>query len=143
MQCLHCQKYIHEKPWNHLTNMLDYDEKGNEIFTDKYICGYICYRRLREGNILPSNLWQHIVNKEDYKGLISPIIPQKHQFQFLTHEELRGMGDDDVEKYYQERENQIYMDPELIDIHEELFNEDKRTEFLERESSGEETFDDY
>ena len=74
MKCLHCQKIINGKPWNHLTNILDTDEEGNGIYTDKYICGYICYRRLSEGNKLPKNLWSHIVNKEDYKGLISPII---------------------------------------------------------------------
>ena len=42
MNCLHCQKIINENPWNHLTNILDTDEEGNEIYTDKYICGYIC-----------------------------------------------------------------------------------------------------
>ena len=85
MQCLHCQKYIHEKPWNHLTNMLDYDDKGNVIFTDKYICGYICYRRLREGNTLPSNLWKHIVNKEDY------VIPKDDEELSIKRQENRGM----------------------------------------------------
>ena len=60
----------------------------NETFTDKYICDYLCYCRLRENNKLPSNLWQHIVNKEDYKGLISPVITQNKEFQYLTHREI-------------------------------------------------------
>ncbi len=143
MKCWNCEKNIEGKPWDHLKDIIEESEEGKILKVEKYVCSYKCCRRLHNDHMFPPNLWQHIVNKEDYKGLISPIIPQKHQFQFLTHEELRGMGDDDVEKYYQERENQIYMDPELIDIHEELFNEDKRTEFLERESSSEETFDDY
>ena len=43
---------------------------GN-IYTDKHICSYICYRRLKENNKLPKDLWQHILNKEDYKYLIN------------------------------------------------------------------------
>lgn len=142
MQCLHCQKYIHEKPWNHLTNMLDYDEKGNEIFTDKYICGYICYRRLREGNILPSNLWQHIVNKEDYKGLISPVITQNNEFQYLTHSEVKNLDIDQREKYYQEKEEQIVLNHEYLEIREELEREDMRTEEIEGNSISSDN-DDY
>ena len=141
MQCLHCQKSIHEKPWNHLTNMLDTDEKGNEIFTDKYICGYICYRRLREGNVLPSNLWQHIVNKEDYKGLISPVITKNNEFQYLTHSEVKNMDIDEREKYYNEREEQIVLNPEYLEIQKEMEREDMRTDEIENYISSEN--DDY
>lgn len=142
MQCLHCQKNISEKPWNHLTNMLDTDEKGNDIYTDKYICGYICYRRLREGNTLPSNLWQHIVNKEDYKGLISPVITRNNEFQYLTHSEVKNMDVDEREKYYDEREEQIVLNPEYLEIREELEREDMRTEEIEGNSMTSDN-DDY
>ncbi len=131
MQCLHCQKSIQGKPWNHLTNMLDWDEEGNEKYTDKYICGYICYRRLRENNKLPSNLWDHIVNKEDYKGLISPVITKNHEFQYLTHREIQNLDEDEREKYYDERDEQIVLNPEYLEIQKELEIEDMRTEEIE------------
>ena len=131
MQCLHCQKSIQGKPWNHLTNMLDYDEEGNEKYTDKYICGYICYRRLRENNKLPSNLWDHIVNKEDYKGLISPVITKNKEFQYLTHREIQNLDEEEREKYYSEREEQIVLNPEYLEVQKELEIEDIRTEEIE------------
>ena len=48
LECLHCQKTIHNKPWNHLTNIID----GDGINSDKYICSYVCYKRLSESNIV-------------------------------------------------------------------------------------------
>lgn len=145
MQCWHCEKNINEKPWDHLENIDDISDDGKPIKVEKYICGYICYRRLKGKNMLPSNLWQHIVNKEDYKGLISPIIPtnNNNKFCLLTHDELKCMDVEDVEKYYNERDKKLYLNPEMIQIHDEIVNEDKRTEYLERDSSGEEYPDDY
>jgi len=93
--------------------------------------------------MLPQDLWSHIVNKEDYKGLISPVIPCKNTFQFLTHAELKNMDEEDIEKYYQERDELMCMNPDMINIHDEQLKEDRRTEYLERESSSEENFDDY
>ena len=142
MQCLHCQKSIQGKAWNHLTNMLDWDEEGNEKYTDKYICGYICYRRLRENNKLPSNLWDHIVNKEDYKGLISPVITENHEFQYLTHREIQNLDEDEREKYYNERDDQIVFNPEYLEIQKEMELEDKRTEEIEEYSISSDN-DDY
>ena len=144
MQCWHCEKNINGKSWNHLENIQEVSEDNKLISVEKHICSYGCYKRLRETNILPTNLWNHIVNKEDYKGLISPVIPKKNnEFRLLTHEELKNMDVEDVEKYYQDRDDVIYLDPEKIKIHDELVNEDKRTEYLERDSSGEEYPDDY
>ena len=128
MNCMHCQKSIQEKPWNHLTNIYD---KNEDIYTDKYICGYICYRRLRQGNVLPSNLWNHIVNKEDYKGLISPMITQNEEFQYLTHEELKNMDIDEREKYYNKLDEQISFNTEYKEIYEEQIREDMRTSEIE------------
>jgi len=122
--------------------MLDVDEKGNDIYTDKYICGYICYRRLRENNKLPSNLWEHIVNKEDYKGLISPVITRNNEFQYLTHSEVKNMDVDEREKYYDEMEEQIVLNPEYLEIREELEREDMRTEEIEDYSISSDN-DDY
>ena len=89
-------------------------------------------------------MWNHIVNKEDYKGLISPVTPKKNnEFHLLTHDELKNMDVEQVEKYYRERDDVLYLDPETIKIHDELVDEDMRTEFLERDSSSEEYPDDY
>lgn len=131
MECFHCKKTIHNKPWNHLTNILDVDEDGKENYTDKYICGYICYRRLSECNVLPRNLWDHIVNKEDYEDLISPVISYKKEFQYLTHGEIINMNEDEREKYYDERDEQIILNPEYKEIRDEIEMEDKRTEGIE------------
>lgn len=134
MNCLHCQKIINEKPWNHLTNILDMDKEGNEIYTDKYICGYICYRRLSETNKLPKNLWSHLVNKEDYKGLISPVISKnKEMFQYLTHSEIQGMDIDERDKYYSEKEDQLIFDPICKEVREEMEREDMRTAEIEND----------
>jgi hypothetical protein len=104
--------------------MLDWDDDGKEKYIDKYICGYICYRRLSECNILPNNLWDHIVNKEDYKGLISPVITQNKEFQYLTHREIQNMNEDERENYYNERDEQIVLNPEYLEIQKELEMED-------------------
>lgn len=128
MNCLYCQKTIQGKPWNHLTNIYD---KNEDNYTDEYICGYICYRRLRENNKLPNDLWNHIVNKEDYKGLISPMITQNEKFQYLTHEELKNMDIDEREKYYNTLDEQISFNPEYKEIYEEQLREDMRTSEIE------------
>ena len=144
MQCWYCEKNINGKSWNHLENIQEVSEDNTLISVEKHICSYGCYKRLRETNILPTNLWNHIVNKEDYKGLISPVIPKKNnEFRLLTHDELKNMDVEEVEKYYQERDDILYLDPEKIKIHDELVDEDMRTELLERDSSSEEYLDDY
>jgi hypothetical protein len=143
MNCWHCNKSILGKSWNHLKDIKDVSEDGHIVNVEKHICGYTCYKRLRESNTLPQDLWSHIVNKEDYKGLISPVIPRKNTFQFLTHAELKNMDEEDVDKYYQERDELMCMNPDMINIHDEQLKEDQRTEYLERESSCEENFDDY
>ena len=145
MNCYHCEKLIQGKPWNPLTNIKDFNEDGECILVDKYICGYICYRKLREKNILPSNLWKHIVNKEDYKGLISPIIPKKHTFQYLTHAEIRNLSEEERINYYNEKDEQIEINSEILDLRNELEEEDRRTYELEESSSSdsESMNDDY
>ena len=142
MKCFHCQKNINDKSWIHLTNILDRDDKDNDIYTDKHICGYICYRRLKEDNSLPLNLWQHIVNKEDYKGLISPVITKNYEFQYLTHREIQNLDEDEREKYYNERDEQIVFNPEYLEIQKELEMEDIRTEEIEEYSISSDN-DDY
>ena len=46
------------------------------------------------------------------------------------------MDVEDVEKYYNERDKQIYLDPDMINIHDEIVNEDKRTEYLEHDTDS-------
>tara|TARA_B100000900_G_scaffold393263_1_gene389583 strand:- start:3555 stop:3983 length:429 start_codon:yes stop_codon:yes gene_type:complete len=142
MQCFHCQKNINDKSWIHLTNILDRDDKDNDIYTDKHICGYICYRRLKEDNKLPKDLWQHIVNKEDYEGLISPVFNYKKEFQYLTIQEIRNMDIDEREKYFNERDEQIVLNPEYKEIRDEIEREDMRTAEIEDYSISSEN-DDY
>jgi len=144
MNCYHCEKNIQGKPWNHLTNIKVINEDDKCVSVDKYICSYICYRRLDEKNMLPKNLWNHIVNKEDYKGLISPIIPKKNTFQYLTHEEIMNLNENERNKYYNEKEDQIEINSELVDFRNELEREEQRIFELEEYSSSDtEIYDDY
>ena len=144
MNCWYCEKYINEKPWDHLKDIDDISEDGKNIKVEKYVCSYKCCKRLHEEHRFPKNLWKHIVNKEDYKGLISPVIPRKgNEFCLLTHDELKCMDEEDIEKYYNERDEQIYLNPDMIKIHDEIVNEDKITEYLECDSSSEGYPDDY
>lgn len=144
MNCWHCEKIIDGKPWDHLENIDDISEDERNIKVNKYVCSYRCCKRLHEEHKYPKNLWQHIVNKEDYKGLISPVIQKKEkEFCLLTHDELKCMDVEDINKYYNERDSLLYLDPELIKIHDEIVSEDKRTELLENINSSEEYLDDY
>jgi hypothetical protein len=143
MECWNCETVINGKPWDHLKDINEVSEDGKIVRVDKYVCSYRCCKRLHEDHKFPKNLWQHIVNKEDYNGLISPILPTNdNKFCLLTHDELKNMDIEDVEKYYTERDEQLYLDPEMITIHDEIINEDKRTEFLECDNESEE-YDDY
>jgi hypothetical protein len=144
MNCWYCNENIKGEPWDHLNNIDDVSEDGKHIKTEKYVCSYKCCKRLHEEHRFPKNLWQHIVNKEDYKGLISPVIPKKdNEICLLTHDELKYMDVEDIEKYYNERDKQLYLDPEIIKLHDAMVNEDKRTEYLEFDSSSEDHLDDY
>ena len=85
MNCCHCHKTINEKPWLHLTNIVSLNEDKGQMLVDKYICGYSCYKRLYESDSLPKKLFPHIVNKEDYEGLIRPVPRiKKKEFTYLS-----------------------------------------------------------
>ena len=136
MQCLYCQKNIHKNPWNHLTNL---DEETNK---DKYICSYVCYKRLSESNKIPKNLWPHIVNQEDYIDIINPVLPKEKEFQYLTHDELLEMNDKQRENYFKIKDEQIEYDSELTKIREDNEKEDKYIYELENNYIFTEELDD-
>ena len=143
MQCYNCSKNINGKSWLELSNILSVNEKGNEFYENKHICGYICYRRLSEKNKLPKNLWKHTVNKEDYKGLINPIIPKKREFQYLSFEEVNNLNEHDRENYFYQKDKQISLDPEILELRDEMYKEDEYTKSLEEYSSDSSFLDDY
>ena len=138
MKCYHCQKSITKKPWNHLTDIHD---KDKDTIGDKYICSYVCYKRLSENNKLPKDLWHHIVNKEDYEGLINPVLLRAKEFQYLTHDEISEMNDSEKEKYFREKSEQVEYDSKMTEFREELEREDRRTSELETGSVSD--IDDY
>jgi len=88
-------------------------------------------------------MWPHIVNKEDYRGLISPVVSNKVDFQYLTHEEISEMNDIEKEIYYKEKDKQTEFDAEISEIREELEREDIRTSQIENVSDSEDIIDDY
>jgi hypothetical protein len=143
MNCWNCNSQITNRPWNHLANIQEIDENDKDIYVDKYICGYSCYCRLSEKNILPRKMWPHIVNKEDYRGLIRPVVSNKVDFQYLTHGEISEMNDIEKEIYYKEKDKQIEFDAEISEIREELEREDIRTSQIENVSDSEDIIDDY
>ena len=132
------------KSWLHLTDIPDVSEDSSIIMKDKHICGYSCYKRLAESQSLPNNLWSHIVNKEDYEGLLRPIMTQsKKSFEYLTAGEIHNLDDSEKEKYYKEKDEQIEINPLLKEVRDELFMEDERTAYLEQVSSDSDYIDDY
>ena len=137
MNCLNCKKEIKNKPWLHLSKILLIDKDNKSSYTDKYICGYSCYKRLYESDKLPINLSNHIVNKEDYKDLIHPIIHKiKKEFEYLSFDEIQELNDIDKEIYYSEKEKQIHINPISLEINEEIINDDKRIYMIENMSDS-------
>ena len=145
MNCYHCQTNIRQKkPWLHLTNIVSVDEDNNESFKDKYICGYSCYCRLSESNDLPNNLWSHIVNKEDYKDIIHPVMNNtKYHFRYLTENEILNLNEKEKDIYLKEEQHQIIINPLSYEIYNEIQREDKYTSMIENMISDEDLIDDY
>ena len=145
MNCSHCHKKINDKSWLHLSNIPSKNEEGNNIFIDKYICSYSCYKKLYDSNSIPINFSSHIVNKEDYKDLIRPIpIQRKKEFEYLTFDEINQLSEENKLKYFSENKEQIHLNPITYEIYDEINLEDKKTFYLESLSSDDEViYDDY
>jgi len=144
MNCLHCNKDI-TVSWLHLTNLPDLPDLltpemsvgSNMRVKDKHICGYSCYKRLSDSNMLPRSLWSHIVNKEDYTGLIRPVTTvQLRKFEYLTVHEINQLNDIEKEEYFMTKEEQIEIDPLMKQIRDDIDLEDERTSHIEEYSSG-------
>ena len=146
MNCLHCQKNITGKPWIHLDNILCRDEENNESYQEKYICGYICYRRLSKTNQLPKNLWNHTVNKEDYNEFIQlqPVMntSKSQKFRYLNNDEIETLSNHQKRIYYEKEQEQIDNNPISYEIYQESIYEDYRTRMIE-EMISDESYDDY
>ena len=92
---------------------------------------------------MPRDLWSHIVNKEDYKGLIRPVtIEIKAAFEYLTAREFHDLSDSEREKYLEEKDAQMEFNPNVTKIHDEILEEDERTAYIEEMSSCD-SGDDY
>ncbi len=143
MSCFHCQKKIQGGSWIHLEKISEKDEDDKDILVNKHICGYSCYKRLSENKMLPRDLWYHIVNKEDYNGLIRPVPMIKNKsFEYLTAKEIYDLSDIEKEKYFIEKESQVEFNSNITEIHDEIMEEDERTSYLEYVSTDE-SIDDY
>ena len=142
MNCFHCQKNISGKPWLHLENILCLDEEKKESYQDKYICGYICFCRLHERNKFPKNLWNHTVNKEDYKGLIRPVSSYSQKFRYLNTSEINKLSNHQKCIYYQKEQEHIDNNPLSYEVYKESLYEDNRTQMIE-EMISDESYDDY
>tara|TARA_Y100000590_G_C14906919_1_gene708579 strand:- start:51 stop:494 length:444 start_codon:yes stop_codon:yes gene_type:complete len=147
MNCFHCHKTINEKPWLHLTNIVSLNEDKEQMLVDKYICGYSCYKRLYESGSLPKKLSQHIVNKEDYKGLIRPVSRiKKKEFTYLSYDEIQSLPEEERELYHEQMDKQIHINPIFSVIHDEIIDEEERVYTIENDNSSEYSYhgdDDY
>ena len=136
MQCYHCEKDI-TKSWLHLEN-ISVEDDGYKSNVDKHICGYSCYKRLIETKSLPNDLWSHTVNKSDYEGLLRPVMEQKKtDFEYLTLNEIWELKESCRKRYYEEKDKQIEINPELAIFREELEQEEYRTSCVEGSSESE------
>ena len=59
------------------------------------------------------------------------MITKNYEFQYLTHREIQNLDEDEREKYYDERDEQIVLNPEYLEIQKELEIEDISTEEIE------------
>lgn len=146
MNCSHCQKNISDKSWLHLSNLPSTNGEGKILNIDKHICSYSCYKKLYDKNLIPKKFNMNIVNKEDYQYLIRPVtLTQKEKkFEYLTFNEINLLSDQEKEKYFFERSQQIHINPIMEEIHNEMNFEDQKTAYLESFSSEDEViYDDY
>jgi len=147
MNCSHCHKIMNEKSWLHLTNIKSLNKEKEEILVDKHICGYSCYKRLYESGSLPKNLSQHIVNKEDYEGLIRPVPRIKDsKFTYLSYDEIQNLPENERELYHEQMEKQIHINPILSEIYDEIHEDERDIYMIENDSSSEYSYhgdDDY
>ena len=145
MNCSCCQKNITEKSWLHLSNLPSVNEEGKNIVINKHICSYSCYKKLYDSKSIPKKFSFHVVNKEDYQDLIRPVSrTQKKSFEYLTFHEINQLSDEEKEKYYFERSEQLHINPIMYEIQDEMNYEDQKTSYLESLSSDDEViYDDY
>ena len=153
--CFHCQKCYGHKSWltlqcvpvskEHLRSHSPEDEDNEDKMKNinAHICSYLCYRGSRDK--FPNKIWSYIVNKEDYEGLIRPVMmpKKKNRFEFLTHAEIQELGDTQRDDYYKEKEKFCEFNEKIAEIHDELAVEDERTRRMESEINGSSDNDDY
>tara|TARA_Y100001970_G_C14054794_1_gene760958 strand:+ start:116 stop:541 length:426 start_codon:yes stop_codon:yes gene_type:complete len=141
MNCFQCHGNINGKSWLHLSNIPSLIDEGKQI----HICSYSCYKKLYDSNSLPKNFGNYIVNKEEYKNLIRPIPKNiKKTFEYLSYEEICQLSEEEKEKYYSEKSEQIHINPIIYEIHNEMNLEDKRSAYIESLSTDDEViYDDY
>ena len=145
--CFHCQKCYSHKSWltmlcvpvskEHLQPLAE-DEEDEEKMRNinAHICSYLCYRGSKDK--FPNKIWSYISNKEDYEGLIRPVImpKNKNRFEFLTHAEIKALDDTMRDNYFKEKAEFSEFNREIADIYEELEQEDARTYMIEQDSGS-------
>ncbi len=143
--CFHCQKCYAHKPWLTLQcvpvskeHIEPSDEEDDQKMKNinAHICSYLCYRGSKDK--FPDKIWPYIANKEDYEGLIRPVVmpKKKNRFEFLTHAEIKALDDTMRDNYYKEKEEFSEFNREIAEIHDELEQEDARTYMIEEDSGS-------
>lgn len=157
--CFHCHKCYGHKSWLTLQDVpvskeflpavkakekeKDEENQQQKVNINANICSYLCYRGSRDK--FPNKIWPYIANKEDYEGLISPVMmpKKKNRFEFLTHAEIQVLDDTTRDNYYKEKEEFSEFNREISEIHDELAFEDERMCRIESEISGLSDNEDY
>lgn len=102
-KCNFCNKLKSNKPWS-----IYYNDKYK---CNKSICSYLCHKK--ETEIYP-NLWDNLVNKEDFNLPIPIVNNIKKKFEILSKFEIQNLNEIEKMKYYKELNNFYNENPDRV-----------------------------
>jgi len=140
--CIYCKST--SPAWLLLKNdNLYVDVNKNNIGETIQTCSYLCTQRCKHN--FPKNYGNLIINKEDFKYDLIPIVKrEKKEFEFLTYEEIQNLDINERNEYYTKRDDYVSMDASKLELYEEIEKEEMKTFYIENEEvTSEEEFDDY
>jgi hypothetical protein len=108
-----------------------------------HLCSYICYRSGRDK--YPKGLWDLVQNKEDFDDIrpVSHGHRKKPSFQYMNHEGLLQLSEEEVTRYYDTLDNQVTLNPNISEVYDEQEKEDRWVRELEEEWETGSGKDDY
>jgi hypothetical protein len=131
MNCAHCGNSCGNKSWMMIRTQSD---------DVHHLCSYICYNTSRSN--YPPRLTE-VLNRGDFNYLFPNIEPPREiKFQFLNHEDLLQMSENEICAYYDHLDMTV-MNPVEYEVHLEQEENDRRTREIEEEFYLSSEEDDY